>query len=354
MKILAINPGSTSTKIALYGNKENIFTKNIEHNSTQLEKFSNIIEQKGFRLDEIKKILLEQKVKIKDIDIFVGRGGLLKPIPSGTYEVNEQMIKDLKDGFQGEHASNLGGLIAKELSNENNKKCYIVDPVVVDELSDVARVSGIKDISRKSIFHALNQKAVGKRYAREIGKEYTQLNLVIAHMGGGTSVGLHKKGKVIETNNAIGGDGAFSPERAGALPAFEFLKFQDGKTLEEIKVSLKGRGGLVSYFNTSDVREVEKLKKEGNKEAGIVIEAMAYSIAKEIGSFSTVVSGNVDQIILTGGVAYSEFVTSYIKKKVEYIAPVTFYPGEDEMQALVEGALRVVNKEEEVKEYSGK
>ncbi len=351
MKILAINPGSTTTKISLYENEKCIFVKNIEHSSEYLSKFDKIIEQKNFRIEEVKKAIKENEISIDEIDVFVGRGGLVRPIASGTYKINDALIKDLEDGYMGEHASNLGGLIAYELGSINNKNNYIVDPVVVDELDDVARITGLKGIERKSIFHALNQKAVAKRYAKEVNKQYNELTLIVAHMGGGISVGLHKNGRVIETNNALGGDGPFSPERAGVLPMFEFLKYAKNMPIDEINKSIKGAGGLVDYFKTSDVREVEKLKLKGNKESDIVLEAMAYSIAKEIGAFATVASGKVEQIILTGGVAYSEYITSYIEEKVGYICGVTRYPGEDEMEALTLGALRVELGEETVKEY---
>ncbi len=242
MKILAINPGSTTTKISLYENEKCIFVKNIEHSSEYLSKFDKIIEQKNFRIEEVKKAIKENEVEIEEIDVFVGRGGLVRPIASGTYKINDALIKDLEDGYMGEHASNLGGLIAYELGSINNKNNYIVDPVVVDELDDVARITGLKGIERKSIFHALNQKAVAKRYAKEVNKKYNELTVIVAHMGGGTSVGLHKNGRVIETNNALGGDGPFSPERAGMLPMFEFLKYAKEMPISEINKLIKGAG----------------------------------------------------------------------------------------------------------------
>ncbi len=351
MKILAINPGSTSTKIALFENEVELFTKNITHDVNVLEKYENIIAQKEFRVEEVLTALNENGYKVDDLDAFVGRGGLIMPIKSGTYNINDKMKEHLKQGISGEHASNLGGIIASELAEINNKPSYIVDPVVVDELSDVARISGLKGIERKSIFHALNQKAVAKRFASENNLNYENINLIVAHLGGGTSVGIHEKGKVVDVNNALGGDGAFSPERAGSLQFFELLNYMNGKDAKEIKTSVKGKGGLVSYFGTSDVREVQKLIDDGNSEAKLVLEALAYNVAKEIGAASTVVNGEINGIILTGGVSYSKFVTDIISTRVKFIAPVTIYPGEDEMKALALGGLRVLKGEEVALEY---
>ncbi|MFV0441275.1 MAG: butyrate kinase [Lachnospirales bacterium] len=351
MKILAINPGSTSTKIALYNDEKEIFTKNITHQASELSKYEKITDQKDLRTLELTKALEENNEKLEEIDAFVGRGGLLMPIKSGTYNINDKMIEHLEIGVSGEHASNLGGIIAKELASIHKKKSFIVDPVVVDEFPDIARYTGLRDVKRKSIFHALNQKAVAKQYAKDIGKKYEDITVVVTHLGGGVSVGVHHKGDVIDVNNALGGDGPFSPERSGTLPAFEFIKFIKDKEEKDIKLALKGKGGLVNYFGTSDCREVEKLMNDGNEEAKIVLEAMAYSIAKEIGSMSTVVSGKVDAILLTGGIAYSEFITSYITEKVSYIADVVKYPGENEMEALVFGGLRVLNNEEKAMDY---
>ncbi len=354
MKILAINPGSTSTKIALFENEVELFTKNITHDVNVLEKFENIISQKEFRVGEVLTALNENGYKVDDLDAFVGRGGLILPIKSGTYSINSKMKEHLIQGVSGEHASNLGGIIASELAELNNKPSYIVDPVVVDELSEVARISGLKGIERKSIFHALNQKAVAKRFAQENNLNYEEINLIVAHLGGGTSVGIHEKGKVIDVNNALGGDGAFSPERTGSLQFFELLNYmnaKDIKDVKELKASVKGKGGLVSYFGTSDVREVQKLIDDGNAEAKLVLEALAYNVAKEIGAMSTVVNGEITGIILTGGVAYSRFVTDIISARVKFIAPVTIYPGEDEMKALALGGLRVINGEEKALEY---
>ena len=263
------------------------------------------------------------------------------------------MLVDLKKGILGEHASNLGGVIAYEIAQEIGKKAYIVDPVVVDELEPVARISGIPLIERKSIFHALNQKAVARRYSKERNKNYEDVNLVVVHMGGGISVGIHKKGRVVDVNNALDGDGPFTPERAGTVPAGDLVKlcFSGKYSEDEIKKMLKGNGGITGYLNTNDVRDVIKLMETGNEKATLIYRAMIYQIAKEIGAMSTVVDGELDGIILTGGIAYSNYVTEAIKKKVQFIAEVTVYPGEDEMSALALGALRVERGEEKEKRY---
>ncbi len=351
MKILAINPGSTSTKIALFEDEKNLFTENITHSVEKLNEFENLISQKDFRRNEVLEVLKNKGYTLEELGAVVGRGGLLKAIPSGTYNINDKMIDDLTIGVSGEHASNLGGIIAKEIATTIDVPSYIVDPVVVDELQDVARLTGIKGIKRISIFHALNQKAVAKRFAKENNTDYEKLNIIVAHLGGGTSVGIHKKGKVIDVNNALGGEGAFSPERAGSINATEFFKFTKGKEEKEIKLALKGKGGLVSYFNTSDCRDVVGLMEQGNEEAKLVLDAMAYGIAKEIGALATVNGGEIDAIILTGGIAYSSYITSIVEKSVKFIAPVTIYPGENEMEALVQGALRVLNNEETALNY---
>lgn len=353
MKILAINPGSTSTKISLFENETNLFTETISHDAQYLNTFESLISQKDFRLNEVKKVLEQHNYTIDEIDAFVGRGGLLKPIKSGTYAINDKMIEDLKVGISGEHASNLGGIIANELAFINDRPSFIVDPVVVDELQDLARITGIKEIKRTSIFHALNQKSVSKRYAKENNKKYEDLNIIVAHLGGGISVGVHEKGLVVDVNNAIGGDGPFSPERAGNIHAGSFLKYIQGKTEAEIKLALKGKGGLVNYFETSDCRDAVKLMNDGNEEAKLVLDAMAYNIAKEIGSMATVVNGKVDTIILTGGIAYDKYITKLITERVEFIAPVTVYAGENEMEALANGVLRVLNNEEDALTYEG-
>lgn len=352
--LLVINPGSTSTKIAVYKNENMVFEHTLRHDVDELEPFKKIYDQYQFRKDIIVDFLKSKNIDLKDLDGVVGRGGLLKPIEGGTYEVNEPMLEDLKAGLLGEHASNLGGILAFEIAKESNSRSFIVDPVVVDEMEDVARISGLKEIERKSIFHALNQKAVARRFAKETGKKYEDLNLIVAHLGGGISVGTHCKGKVIDVNNALDGEGAFSPERAGGLPVGDIVKlsFSGKYSLEDIKKMLKGCGGLVSYLGTNDGREVVKRIEEGDEYAGLIYKAMAYQVGKDIGACSAVLHGKVDQIIITGGIAYDKMFTGWIKEMVEFIGPVTIYPGEDELQALAEGGLRVFYGEEEPKVYS--
>ncbi len=284
----------------------------------------------------------------------MGRGGLLKPIEGGTYQVNDRMLEDLRAGLLGEHASNLGGILAFEISKAIGKKSFIVDPVVVDEMQDLARISGLKGIERKSIFHALNQKAVARKYAKSIDRKYEELNLIVAHLGGGVSVGSHEKGRVVDVPNALDGEGPFSPERAGSLPVGDIVNicFSGKYTKEEVKKMLKGNGGIVSYLNTNDAREVEERIDKGDEDARLIYYAMAYQVAKEIGASAAVLKGKVDGIIITGGIAYDKKFTSWIEERVSFIAPVIVYPGEDELTALAEGGLRVLRGEEEAKIYN--
>ncbi|WP_024620966.1 butyrate kinase [Metaclostridioides mangenotii] len=352
-KILTINPGSTSTKIAVYDNEVEVFEKTLRHSSDEIGKYERVSDQFEFRKQVIVDSLAEGGINLSNLDCVVGRGGLLKPIEGGTYEVNAPMLEDLKVGVSGEHASNLGGIIAKQIGDEVNAPSYIVDPVVVDELNDLARISGMPEIDRKSIFHALNQKAIARRFASENNKKYDEINLVVAHMGGGVSVGAHEKGKVVDVANALDGEGPFSPERSGGLPVGQLAKmcFSGEFTLEDIKKKIKGNGGLVAYLGTNDAREVEEMIEKGDKKAELLYEAMAYQIAKEIGACASVLKGNVDGILLTGGIAYSKSFTQMIIDRVKYITDVTVYPGEDEMIALAQGGLRVLNAEEEAKVY---
>lgn len=352
-KILTINPGSTSTKIAVFNNEELVFEKTLRHSSEEINKYDKISEQFEFRKSVIEEALEEGGIKIDELQAVVGRGGLLKPIQGGTYIVDECMIDDLKEGVLGEHASNLGGIIAKEIGDTVDIPSYIVDPVVVDEMEDVARISGIPEINRKSIFHALNQKAIARKAANELGKSYDECNFIVAHMGGGISVGAHKKGSVIDVANALDGEGPFSPERSGGLPVGDLIKmcFSGEYTQDEIKKKIKGNGGIVAYLNTNDVREVESRICEGDEEAKLIHEAMTYQVSKEIGACASVLKGKVDAILLTGGIAYSNLVTDNIKERVSYICDVKVYPGEDEMIALAQGGLRVLKEEEEAKIY---
>lgn len=353
-KMLIINPGSTSTKIGVYEDTTPILVETLRHSSEEIEKYVNIIDQFEFRKEVILNVLKEKNFDIKELDAIVGRGGLLKPIVSGTYKVNEVMLKDLKEAIRGQHASNLGAIIASEIGKELNLPAFIVDPVVVDELEEIARISGMPEIERTSIFHALNQKAVAKRFAKENSKKYEELNLIVAHMGGGVSVGAHMAGKIVDVNNALDGEGPFSPERSGGVPIGDLVKmcFSGKYTQDEIKKKITGKGGFVAYLNTNNAQEVGNAALNGDEKAKLILDAMGYQVAKEIGKCAAVLFGKVDAIILTGGIAYGKYITEYIKERVSFIAPVIIYPGEDELLALAEGTLRVLNGEEAPKVYA--
>ncbi len=352
-RILVINPGSTSTKIGVFENDVLLMEKTIRHSSEEIGQFSSIIEQYEFRKQTILEALDEEGINISKLSAVCGRGGLLRPIEGGTYAVNEAMLVDLKKGYSGQHASNLGGILAFEIATGLNIPSYIVDPVVVDELDPIARISGFSLIERKSIFHALNQKAVARRYAKQCGKSYESLRLIVTHMGGGITVGVHKNGRVIEVNNGLHGDGPFSPERAGTVPAGDLIDlcFSGEYYRHEIMKKLVGQGGLVSYLETNDAVAVEKRIAKGDKKAELVYEAMAYQVAREIGSASAVLEGEIDAIILTGGLAYGKDFVESISNRIKWIADVVVHPGENELQALTEGAIRVLNGEEQAKVY---
>lgn len=352
-KILAINPGSTSTKIAVFENENVLYEKTLRHSSEEIGEYEKIADQFEFRKGVIEEALKEANLKVEDLDAIVGRGGLLKPIQGGTYKVSEIMIEDLKAGILGEHASNLGGIIAKEMADEVSIPSFIVDPVVVDEMEEVARISGIPEIPRMSIFHALNQKAIGRRAAKDMNKNYEDCNFLIVHMGGGVTVGAHKKGRVIDNTNGLDGEGPFSPERSGGLPVGGLMRlcYGDQLTKSEIGKRIKGNGGVVAYLGTNDMREVEDMISKGDENAYLIYNAMVYQICKEIGAYATVLKGEVDAIILTGGIAYSQTIREKIEDRVKFIAPVKAYPGEDEMIALAQGGLRVLNGEEEALDY---
>jgi len=353
MRQLIINPGSTSTKIAVFDNEEVVFEKTLRHKTEEINQFEKIADQYEFRMNIIKSALDENSIKLSSLDAIVGRGGLLKPIAGGTYAINEQMVKDLTIGLSGEHASNLGGIIANSLSKELNIPAFIVDPVVVDEFENIARISGNANFDRKSIFHALNQKAVARRAAGELGKSYADYNFVVVHLGGGVSVSAHKKGRVIDSNNALDGDGPFSPERSGTLPVGAVVEacFSGEYTKTEIKKMLKGDGGLNSYLGTNDAKEVSERAEAGDEKSRLVYDAMAYQVAKAVGEMAVVLDGKVDGIVITGGIAYDKDFVKYVSDKTAFIGKVFVYPGEDELLALAQGGLRVLNKEEEAQNY---
>ncbi|CUU45309.1 butyrate kinase [Clostridium beijerinckii] len=352
-KLLIINPGSTSTKIGVYEGEKELFEETLRHTNEEIKRYDTIYDQFEFRKEVILNVLKEKNFDIKTLSAIVGRGGMLRPVEGGTYAVNDAMVEDLKVGVQGPHASNLGGIIAKSIGDELNIPSFIVDPVVTDELADVARLSGVPELPRKSKFHALNQKAVAKRYGKESGQGYENLNLVVVHMGGGVSVGAHNHGKVVDVNNALDGDGPFSPERAGSVPIGDLVKMCfSGKYSEaEVYGKVVGKGGFVGYLNTNDVKGVIDKMEEGDKECESIYKAFVYQISKAIGEMSVVLEGKVDQIIFTGGIAYSPTLVPDLKAKVEWIAPVTVYPGEDELLALAQGSIRVLDGEEQAKVY---
>jgi butyrate kinase len=352
--ILSINPGSTSTKIALFDKDKEVFTETIRHNVEDLSRFNKASDQDLYRMNIIIKILREKNIDARKIAAIVGRGGLVRPIEGGTYRVNEKMVADLRKGVMGDHPSNCGGLIAYSMARMLDCEAFIVDPVVVDELHDLARLSGMPLIKRKSIFHALNQKAVAREAVKELGKKYSEANLIVAHLGGGITVGAHYKGRVIDVNNGLDGDGPYSPERSGGVPIGDLIKvcFSGEYTYSEMKKLIKGHGGVVAYLGTNNMKKVEEEVLNGNKEYRMIYEGMAYQVSKEIGALATVLKGEVDAICITGGLAYSKIMVDWITERVKWIAPVKVYPGEEEMKALAMGAYRVLTGEEMAKEYN--
>ena len=353
IKSLIINPGSTSTKIGVFEDETLLFEETLRHSTEEIASYASIIDQKDFRKNIITSFLAEKNFDVKSLNMIVGRGGMLKPIPGGTYAVTDDLLEDLKIGKQGQHASNLGGILAKEIGDSIGVPSYIVDPVVVDELMPEARFSGVPELPRTSVFHALNQKAVAKRYAKESGKAYEDLNLIVVHMGGGVSVGAHQNGKVVDVFNALDGDGAFSPERAGAVPVGALVKmcFSGKYTEKEVYKKLVGNGGFNAYLGTNDMRDVEKMCDNGDANAQLIRDAFCLQMAKNMGAMASVLNGKVDQIVVTGGIAYDKYVVAKLKERAGYIAPFTVYPGEDELLALAQGALRVMNGEEKAMEY---
>ncbi|AZV51002.1 butyrate kinase [Bacillus halotolerans] len=352
-RILTINPGSTSTKIGVFHNERSIFEKTLRHDIEELQQFDHIIDQYEFRKKHILESLHEQGINISKFDAVCARGGLLRPIEGGTYEVNDDMIEDLKSGYAGQHASNLGGIIAREIADGLNIPSYIVDPVVVDEMSELAKISGMPEIERKSIFHALNQKAVARKAADSLGKRYENMKMIITHLGGGITIGVHDRGRVVDVNNGLHGEGPFSPERAGTVPAGDLvdLCFSGEYTKEEMMKKLVGTGGLSGYLGTNDAVKVEQMIQEGDEKARLIFDAMAYQVAKEIGAASAVLKGEVEAIVLTGGLAYGKSFVSSIRSYIDWISDVLVYPGENELQSLAQGALRVLQGEEQSKQY---
>jgi len=352
-KILSVNPGSTSTKFAVYEDETLLCLHTIRHAPDDLKPFKSLFDQYEFRKNLMLDKLKSDGIDLSDLSAVVGRGGLVRPLESGVYTVNDKLIADLKVSLNGEHASNLGGVIAREIADGiPGCQAFIVDPIVVDEMQDVARISGLPEIPRRSTFHALNHKAIARKYAAANGTTYEKLKLVIAHLGGGISIAAHLYGKVIDTNQGLDGYGAFSPERSGTLDAGRLVNlcFSGKYTQAEILKLLAGNGGLMAHLGTNEVLVAEKRASNGDQYAKLIIEAMAYSIGKEIGAMLAVLHGEADAVILTGGIAHSQFIVEYIKKMISPMAQVAVYPGENEMEALALGGLRVLRGEKS-KEY---
>jgi butyrate kinase len=353
-RVLAINPGSTSTKFAVYFDKECVLRKTIRHPLEQLLRFKHVVDQFDLRKGLIIEVLQEEGIEVDTIKYIIGRGGLTYPLESGVYRVNNRMIEHLREGVLGHHASNLGPMLADYIALQiPGAQAFMADPVVTDELEEVARYAGHPKFQRRSIFHALNQKATARTHAQKVGKPYEALKLIVAHLGGGISVGAHKGGRVIDVNNALDGEGSFSPERSGTLPVGQLIDicFSGKYSREQMRRMVVGEGGFVAYLGTNDAQKIEKRAKEGDQEAIAVQEALFYQVAKMIGEMAVVLDGNVDGILLTGGLAFNAHIEKYIQKKCGFIGQIYNYPGEDELEALAMNGLGVARGEIEVKEY---
>lgn len=350
--ILAVNPGSTSTKLSLFRCEKCIALENLTHSTEELKKYNSIYDQREMRVRVVLNWLEKQGVKVEDLSAVVGRGGLTRPLSGGTYKVTEKMLEDLKIGYQAQHVSNLGGVIANNIAKIAKLPAFIVDPVAVDEMVDEARISGIPEIARRSLVHALNIKAVTRRVSADLNKDFNNSSFVVAHLGGGISIAPVKNGRILDVNNASE-EGPFSPERTGGLPCGDLVRLSCSRkyTYSELRKKLVGEGGLTGYLGTNDGREVNRRIDVGDKKAESILKAMAYQIAKEIGAMATVLSGRIDAIILTGGMAYNKKLTDIVEKMVSFIAPVKLVPGEDEMLALTQGALGVLKGGEKAKVY---
>ena len=354
MKILVINPGSTSTKMAVYEDEKPVLLRNITHTAEELAPFDAITEQQDFRRQLVLEELRRSDIPLK-FDAVIGRGGLVKPIAGGVYEINQQMIDDTLHGcVMHNHACNLGCLIAHEIAQSiPGCRAFIADPGVVDELSPLARISGSPLMPRICIWHALNQRAIARRYARGIGREYEDLNLIICHLGGGISVAAHEHGRAIDANNALDGEGPFSPERAGSLPAADLVRLcYSGKyTEKELLKRIAGQAGLTAHLGTNNMREILQRIKSGDEQAQLIVDAMLYHTAKQIASEAAVLCGQIDAILLTGGMAHSDYIVSELRRRIGFLAPVYTFPGEDEMEALALNALSVLQGKRQAKIY---
>ena len=354
-KILAINPGSTSTKIAVFENDQMVYSKSIVHDVNKLKEFKEIQDQLDYRKETVEQELKEQNISIEDIDIFVGRGGGLVPIKGGTYRVNEKLLEHARKGMAGQHPAQLASQICHLLAQEYGKRAFVVNPPDVDEFDEIARITGLSEVYRESRIHALNQKEIALRYCTAHGKKYENSDLIICHIGGGISVTAHHKGRMIDSNDIISGDGPMTPTRAGSLPTVKVMQmaFSGKYTEKEMYTRLTKEGGLIDHLGTADAREIERRIAAGDDYAKLVFDAMIYQIAKSIGSCACVLKGNLDAIILTGGIANSNYLVETLKEYTKWIAPVGVMAGEFEMEALAAGALRVMNGEEKPLEYTG-
>lgn len=355
IRILAVNPGSTSTKFAVYFEDQCKLSKTIRHSLEDLSFYRTIYHQFDFRKGLIIEALIDEGIEVDSIKYIIGRGGLTYPVESGVYLVNNLMLEHAREGVYGQHASNLGPLMADFIANQiPGAKAYIADPVVTDELQDVARITGHPAFTKRSVFHALNQKAMAREYARQNGVTYESLRLIVVHLGGGISVGAHLYGKVIDVNNALDGDGPFSPERSGSLPVGQVIDlcFEGHLSKEEIRRMVVGEGGYVAYLGTNNAMEVEKRAREGDQKAQFIQEALSYQVAKLIGEMAIVLDGQVDAILVTGGMAHNQGLINYLQKKTSFIAGMHVFPGEDELAALAKNALMVARGEQQVKIYA--
>lgn len=352
MKILVINPGGTSTKISVFEGKDEVLKKNISHTQEELNDFKTVFGQYEYRKKLIIKELEENQHNIETFDAVVGRGGLMKPISGGVYAINDQMIEDLRNAINGEHASNLGAVLARNIGDEIGVKSFVVDPVSVDEMQEIARITGISDITKVGWFHTLNHKAVCRKVASEIGKKYEECNFIVAHLGSGISIAAHNKGKMIDGSGGRS-DGPFSPERSGGILTYPLIELcYSGKySKDEMVNKVSNIGGMYDYLGTKDMIEIEERVQNGDVEAKLIMEAFVYQVAKEIALYGASLYGKIDRIILTGGIAYSEYVVTKVTERVSYLSAVEVIPGEMEMEALALGALRVLNNEEVPKTY---
>jgi butyrate kinase len=353
-QILIINPGSTSTKIAVFEGEDSLWSETLRHEPQALAQWNRVVEQFTFRKQAVLASMEAHATRLVDLDAVVGRGGTLKAMCGGTYKINNLMLQELHQGKWGEHAANLGAILAHEIAEPLGIPCFIVDPPTVDEMQPVARITGMPELTRKSMFHALNQKAVARRAAETLNKEYSDCRLVVAHLGGGISVGAHLKGRVVDVNNCLDGEGPFSPERSGGLPVGDLLRLANsGKfTLQELRKRITGKGGLFAYLGTSDAQLIGERARQGDEQAKLLLQAMAYQVAKEIGACATVLQGKIDAVVITGGLAYSTLLVEDITKSIGYLGKILIFPGEDEMQALADAGRRILSGQEQAKDYA--